>query len=120
MKNTIRTEQTPKRGDIYYANLQYQGTHQQTGRRPVIVIQNDIGNRFSPTTIVIPLTSKRKKRYQPTHVLIEANETNGLSMDSIALLEQIQTISKDWLDSKIGTVDCSILNTALEISVGLA
>lgn len=86
----------------------------------MIVIQNNIGNLYSPTTIVIPLTSKKKKRNQPTHVLIEANETSGLSVDSVALLEQIQTISKEWLESKIGTVDCSILNNALEVSVGLA
>lgn len=116
----LNSYDTPRRGDIYFANLQSTGAHQQNGRRPVVVIQNDIGNMHSPTTIVIPLTSKMKKRYQPTHVIIEANESTGLRVDSVALFEQIQTISKDWLEDKIGYVDCSTLNSALKISVGLA
>jgi mRNA interferase MazF len=80
-----------KRGDIYYANLTGVLDSEQGGTRPVVILQNDIGNKYSPTTVVVPLTSKNKKK-QVTHVQV-SNES-GLSVDSIAMTEQIKCISK--------------------------
>lgn len=93
--------------------------HEQAGNRPVVIIQNNVGNKFSPTTIVAPLTSKQKKNSLPTHFLIRANSENGLRTDSVALLEQIRTISKDALTGKIGRIDPSIIEPALKVSLGL-
>lgn len=111
--------QEPMRGDIYYANLPAGTDHAQYGQRPVIIIQNNVGNKFSPTTIVAPLTTKKKKTKQPTHFLIEANAENGLRMDSVALLEQIRTISKDALCEKIGKISPTEFEPALKVSLGL-
>lgn len=90
----------------------------QSGIRPVIVLQNDIGNLYSPTTQIIPLTSKKKKKL-PTHAVIPATKSSGLNSDSIALAEQITTISKDRLIRKVGEVDITEeLKTAVFVSLG--
>ena len=112
-----------KRGDVFYANLKHNEseTSIQTGVRPVIIVQNDVGNAYSPTTIVVPLTSKKKKRYMPTHVLISANQDNGLRTDSIALLEQVQPVDKKCLKERLGCLrDMKEIDKALKVSVGLA
>lgn len=85
-----------KFGDIFYANLQEDG-HIQGGFRPVIIAQNDIGNRFSPTIWIIPLTSRTEKgKHLPTHVFIES-DISGLPKDSVALVEQMRVVNKDVL-----------------------
>lgn len=110
---------SPSRGDIYLADLPCSVEHEQCGCRPVIIIQNDVGNRNSPTTIIAPLTSKTKKLWQPTHFLIRADEKNGLRQDSVALLEQIRTVPKTNLIGKIGEVDPTDIEPALKASLGL-
>lgn len=94
-----------KLGDIYFAKLPDKDKAQrgiQSGVRPVVVISNNKGNRFSPTVIIVPLTSKIKKTNMSTHCIIEANENNGLKRDSVALGECITTIPKTDLLQKIG------------------
>ena len=94
-----------KLGDIYYCKLPDKGNAQrgiQSGVRPVVVISNNKGNKFSPTVIVVPLTSKIKKTNMSTHCIITANENNGLKRNSIALGECITTIPKTDLLQKIG------------------
>lgn len=95
-------EMIPARGDIYYADLGNVVGSEQGGIRPVLIIQNDVGNCYSPTVIVAAITSKAKKNL-PTHVHIAKEET-GLNRDSLALLEQIRTLDKERLKDKIGTV----------------
>ena len=90
-----------KRGEIYFADLSPVVGSEQGGVRPVLIIQNDIGNRYSPTTIIAPLTSK-SKNYLPTHVPVEAD---CLPKDSIILLEQIKTIDKRRLMEYLGKLD---------------
>ena len=112
MKNNILCV---KRGDIYYADLRPVVGSEQGGVRPVLIVQNDIGNKFSPTTIVVPLTTRNKKSNVPTHSEIHKDINNGLKEDSIALCEQLRTIDKERLKNKVGSVDNdtvdSILNT---------
>lgn len=91
------------RGDIYSANLDPVVGSEQGGLRPVLVIQNNTGNRYSPTVIVLALTSQIQKARLPTHVLIPA-EGHGLEKDSVALAEQIRTIDKRRLRDKIGSL----------------
>lgn len=110
-----------KRGDIYYADLSPVIGSEQGGVRPVLVVQNDIGNRYSPTIIVTAITSQINKAKLPTHVEIEASEY-GLTKDSVILLEQIRTIDKKRLEEKIGHLDDEMMakvNEALFISLGL-
>nr|WP_089281833.1 type II toxin-antitoxin system PemK/MazF family toxin [Anaerovirgula multivorans] len=110
-----------KRGDIYYADLSPVIGSEQGGVRPVLVVQNDIGNRYSPTIIVTAITSQINKAKLPTHVEIEASEY-GLTKDSVILLEQIRTIDKKRLEEKIGHLDDEMMmkvNEALYISLGL-
>ena len=105
-----------KRGDIYYADLSPVVGSEQGGVRPVLIIQNDIGNRYSPTVIATAITSQINKAKMPTHIEI------GLSKDSVVLAEQIRTIDKRRLKEKIGHVDGNLMdkvNEALEISFGL-
>jgi mRNA interferase MazF len=97
-KTTFRKkdDKIVKFGDIFYANLQEDG-HIQGGFRPVIIAQNDIGNRFSPTIWIIPLTSRTEKgKHLPTHVFIES-DISGLPRDSVALVEQMRVVNKDVL-----------------------
>ncbi len=108
-----------KRGDMYYADLNPVEGCEQGGIRPVLVIQNDVGNKFSRTTIVAAITS-RKKRGLPTHVEVEEQ---GLQRNSVVLLEQIRTIDKNRLLSYIGGVSIETMeriDEAMEISLGLA
>ena len=109
-----------KRGDIYYADLSPVVGSEQSGIRPILVIQNDIGNKFSPTIIGVPITS-RAKINMPTHIAIEGNRY-GLDKDSIILAEQIRTLDKSRLKEKVGRLDKKVLEQvkkAIEISCGL-
>nr|WP_038602185.1 type II toxin-antitoxin system PemK/MazF family toxin [Peptoclostridium acidaminophilum] len=110
-----------KRGDIYYADLSPVIGSEQGGVRPVLIVQNDIGNKYSPTVIVAAITAKIDKAKLPTHVEIKANEY-GLVKNSVVLLEQIRTIDKRRLREKIGSFDEKLMlkvDEALQISLGL-
>jgi mRNA interferase MazF len=110
-----------RRGDIVYANLNPVIGSEQGGTRPVLVLQNDIGNRHSPTTIVAAITSRIKKAKLPTHVEICADEY-GLERDSVILLEQLRTIDKRRLKEKLAHLDKESMdrvNEGLMISLGL-
>ena len=110
-----------KRGDIYYADLSPVVGSEQGGIRPVLIIQNDVGNKYSPTVIATAITSQINKAKMPTHIELDANEY-GLSKDSVVLAEQIRTIDKKRLKEKIGHLDDHLMNRvneALEISFGL-
>ncbi len=112
---------TVKRGDIFYADLSPVVGSEQGGTRPVLIIQNDIGNQYSPTTIVAAITSQLDKAKLPTHVEISC-ESCGLSKDSVILTEQIRTIDKRRLQEKVSSLDEETMdkvNHALEISLGL-
>lgn len=108
------------RGDIYRADLSPVVGSEQGGVRPVLVIQNDVGNKHSPTVIIAPITSKSMKKPLPTQRLLPAQ--NGLGRESIVLLEQIRTIDKQRLKEFIGVLDQNDMrniDTALAVSVGL-
>jgi len=110
-----------QRGDIYFADLSPVVGSEQGGVRPVLVIQNDIGNRFSPTVIVAAITAQIQKAKLPTHVEIKADK-HGLERDSVILLEQIRTLDKQRLTDKITKLNMEMMkevNHALEISLGL-
>lgn len=110
-----------KRGDVYYADLSPVIGSEQGGVRPVLVIQNDIGNRYSPTVIVSAITSQINKAKLPTHIEISSDDF-GLPKDSVVLLEQIRTIDKKRLKEKIGRFDKKLMGTVddcLKISLGL-
>lgn len=96
-----------KRGEIYYAFLEFSDGHEQGGYRPVLILQNDIGNKYSPTTIIASITKKDKKRNFPTHVKLPKNL--GLQVTSVVLLEQIRVIDKKKLDKYIGRVSDEIM-----------
>ena len=109
-----------KRGEIYYADLSPVIGSEQAGIRPVLIIQNDVGNKFSPTIIAIAITSKQKAKL-PTHIEIESVGC-GLSKDSIVLLEQIRTIDKKRLKERMGMLDNNSMyriDNALSVSFGL-
>ena len=101
-----------KKGEIYYANLSGNLGSEQGGFRPVLIIQNNIGNRFAPTTIVAPITS-RAKTDLPTHLCINEGEC-GLTKDSIILFEQLRTIDKQRLGDRIGELSEDLLVSANE------
>ena len=116
------TTMVVKRGDIFYADLSPVIGSEQGGIRPVIIMQNDIGNRYSPTVIVAAITSQINKAKLPTHVEISSEEY-GLNRDSVVLLEQIRTLDKRRLKEKIGHMtdsDMEKVNKALLISLSLA
>lgn len=111
-----------KKGDIYFADLSPVIGSEQGGIRPVLVVQNDVGNKYSPTIIVAAVTSQLNKAKLPTHVEIDAKD-NGLSKKSVVLLEQLRTIDKKRLKERIGTIDEDLLpnvNEALTVSLGIA
>lgn len=113
---------TVKRGDIYYADLSPVVGSEQGGVRPVLIIQNDVGNRYSPTVIAAAITSQQDKTKLPTHIKINADGC-GLSRDSVILLEQVRTIDKKRLKDKMGSLDISsmdMVNRALTVSFGLS
>lgn len=110
-----------KRGDIYYADLSPVVGSEQGGLRPVLIVQNDIGNKYSPTVIAAAITSQRSKADLPTHIRINASNC-GISKDSIVLLEQVRTLDKQRLKEKMGSLDDNTMNSidkALSVSFGL-
>lgn len=110
-----------KRGDIFYADLNPVIGSEQGGHRPVLVIQNDIGNKYSSTVIVAAITSKINKAKLPTHVEINAQE-HDLEKDSVILLEQIRTIDKVRLTKRIAHLDEVVMNQVdknIMISIGI-
>ena len=113
---------TIKRGDMFYADLSPVVGSEQGGIRPVVIIQNDLGNKYSPTVIAAAITSQTNKNRLPTHIEIEA-ETEGLKSNSVILTEQIRTIDKSRLKEKIGHINdenvMNKINSALGVSFGL-
>ena len=111
---------TVKRGDIYYADLSPVVGSEQGGVRPVLIVQNDVGNRYSPTVIAAAITSQTGKARLPTH--IEVHTDSGLAKSSIVLLEQIRTLDKRRLKDRMGHLDdetMTLVNDALSVSFGL-
>lgn len=111
-----------KRGELYYADLSPVVGSEQGGVRPVLVVQNDVGNRFSPTVIAAAVTSKLDKARLPTHIELSAS-AYGLSKDSVVLLEQIRTIDKRRLKERIGALSPQTMarvDDALLISLGFS
>ena len=110
-----------RRGEIYYANLSPVVGSEQGGRRPVLIVQNDVGNRYSPTVVVAAITAQISKGKLPTHVELPAADCQ-LERDSVVLLEQLRTLDKSRLDGYVGHLDprrmCHV-DRALKISVGL-
>lgn len=111
-----------KRGDMFYADLSPVIGSEQGGVRPVVIIQNDLGNKHSPTVIAAAITSQTGKNKLPTHIEINSDDY-GLKSDSVILAEQIRTIDKTRLKEKIGHIDdnsvMSRINSALGVSFGL-
>ena len=115
MSNGIR------RGDIYYADLSPVVGSEQGGMRPVLIVQNDTGNKHSPTVIAAAITSQTGKARLPTHIELEA-KSYGLTRDSVVLLEQIRTIDKRRLKERMGKLDNTLMarvNSAIAVSFGL-
>lgn len=118
---SLRVPPAVRRGDIFYADLSPVVGSEQGGLRPVLIIQNDVGNRYSPTVIAAAITSRMDKARLPTHIDIYADRV-GLSKDSVILLEQIRTLDKRRLREKMGHLDESIMaevNNAIAVSFGL-
>ncbi|MBR5410211.1 MAG: type II toxin-antitoxin system PemK/MazF family toxin [Clostridia bacterium] len=112
---------TVRRGDIYFADLSPVVGSEQGGVRPVLIIQNDMGNRYSPTVIAAAITSKTDKADLPTHIRV-SSLSSGLTQDSVVLLEQIRTIDKRRLREHMGALsktDMQRVNDAIEVSFGL-
>ena len=110
-----------KRGDIYYADLSPVVGSEQGGVRPVLIVQNDVGNKYSPTVIAAAITSQQDKSRMPTHINVNG-DTCGLSKDSVVLLEQVRTIDKQRLKERMGHLaesKMSDVNKALFVSFGL-
>ena len=123
MQKTLECEagMTVKRGEIYYADLSPVVGAEQGGVRPVLIVQNDVGNKYSPTVIAAAITSQHEKSNLPTHINLSA-ECCGLAKDSIVLLEQVRTIDKRRLKEKMGAIDTNAMNKvdkALSVSFGL-
>ena len=111
-----------RRGDIYYADLSPVVGSEQGGLRPVLIVQNDVGNRYSPTVIAAAITSKMSKTKLPTHIDVPSEDA-VLEKDSIIMLEQIRTIDKKRLKEKMGHLDeatMTSVNSAIEVSFGLS
>ncbi len=115
-----------RRGDIYYADLSPVIGSEQGGLRPVLIIQNDVGNRYSPTVIAAAITSKTGKTKLPTHIDVhhtdESIQPPGLARDSVILLEQVRTIDKQRLKERMGHLDDTTMervNSAISVSFGL-
>ena len=112
---------TVRRGDIYYADLSPVVGSEQGGVRPVLIVQNDVGNKYSPTVIAAAITSRTDKSKLPTHIEVFADKY-GLAKDSVILLEQIRTIDKKRLKEKMGHLDDDVMNRvndAITVSFGL-
>ena len=114
-------EQQIKRGDIFYADLSPVIGSEQGGLRPVLIVQNNIGNRHSPTVIAAAITSQINKAKLPTHIELTGN-TYGLNKDSVILLEQVRTIDKKRLKERMGSIEPGVMNqvdSAIAVSFGL-
>ena len=112
-----------KRGDIYYADLSPVVGSEQGGVRPVLIIQNDTGNRYSPTVIAAAITSQTGKAKLPTHLDLPVDHSCGLSRDSVVLLEQVRTLDKKRLREKMGHVEENVMekvDLAIAVSFGLS
>lgn len=112
---------TVKRGEIYYADLSPVVGSEQGGIRPVLIVQNDVGNKYSPTVIAAAITSQQDKTELPTHIKVDADDC-GLSKNSIVLLEQVRTIDKQRLKERMGSLGSGAMNRidrALSVSFGL-
>ena len=110
-----------RRGEIYYADLSPVVGSEQGGMRPVLIVQNDVGNRYSPTVIAAAITSQQNKARLPTHIEIEAR-TYGLTKNSVVLLEQVRTLDKRRLRERMGCLDEKAMQRvdgAIAISLGL-
>jgi len=110
-----------KRGEIYYADLSPVIGSEQGGMRPVLIVQNDVGNKHSPTVIAAAITSQKEKSRLPTHISLNAQDC-GLAKDSIVLLEQVRTLDKKRLKERMGELDndsMSRVDNALSVSFGL-
>ena len=110
-----------KRGDIYYADLRPVVGSEQGGVRPVLIVQNDVGNKYSPTVIAAAITSQTGKTPLPTHIQVDAKES-GLQKDSIVLLEQVRTLDKRRLRTRMGALDekdMQRIDRAIFVSFGL-
>lgn len=110
-----------KRGEVFYADLSPVVGSEQGGVRPVLIVQNDVGNQHSPTVIAAAITSRQDKARLPTHIEIESRGC-GLAKDSVVLLEQVRTIDKRRLREKMGAVDSELMrqvDEAIQISLGL-
>ena len=121
IQNQTSAAQTVRRGDIFYADLSPVVGSEQGGLRPVLIIQNDVGNRYSPTVIAAAITSRMGKTKLPTHIDVYADRV-GLSKDSVILLEQIRTLDKRRLREKMGHLDEDVMaevNNAIAVSFGL-
>ena len=121
IQNQSQPAQTVRRGDIFYADLSPVVGSEQGGLRPVLIIQNDVGNRYSPTVIAAAITSRMGKTKLPTHIDVYADRV-GLSKDSVILLEQIRTLDKRRLREKMGHLDEDVMaevNNAIAVSFGL-
>ena len=121
IQNQASAAQTVRRGDIFYADLSPVVGSEQGGLRPVLIIQNDVGNRYSPTVIAAAITSRMGKTKLPTHIDVYADRV-GLSKDSVILLEQIRTLDKRRLREKMGHLDEEVMaevNNAIAVSFGL-
>ena len=109
-----------KRGEVWYADLSPIVGSEQGGKRPVLIIQNDIGNKYSPTTIIAIITSRHTKAKLPTHVWL--SKYCGLPVNSMVELEQLRTIDKSRLTERIGVIqkgEWGLINEALKISIGI-
>lgn len=116
------TDQAVRRGDVFLADLSPTVGSEQAGRRPVVILQNDVGNRYSPTVIVAPMTSRLQKPDLPTHVVIPASG-GGLHRSSLFLGEHLRAIDKRRLGERIGHLPAGIMgevDRALLVSLGLA
>jgi len=122
-KRQGKVEMNVKRGDIYYADLSPVVGSEQGGIRPVLIIQNDTGNRFSPTVIAAAITSRLDKNDMPTHIGVSGGDGScGLSCDSVVLLEQVRTIDKRRLRERVGRLsdgEMNRVNNAISVSFGL-
>ena len=110
-----------KRGEIYYADLSPVVGSEQGGIRPVLIVQNDIGNKYRPTVIAAAITSRTSKNALPTHIFVDA-ATCGLTKDSIVLLEQMRTLDKRRLRERMGALDAPVMleiDRAISVSLGL-
>ena len=121
--NSVRSVKTVNvhRGDIYYADLSPVVGSEQGGVRPVLIVQNDVGNRFSPTVIAAAITSQTNKAKLPTHIALSAPD-HGLPRDSVVLLEQVRTLDKRRLRERMGRVDGELMeriDAAIAVSFGL-